>query len=148
MSSLSGGQTFDLIHDTMKVALFSDKMPQPDYSVPAKYGKMPFIPTFEVGDPPGGIELTGKTLTLQNGLIIYDADDAVWNSSTISNIGHGFVYDASLSNNGVFHVDFGGSFSTTAGTFTINWDASGMFTIDLDGGLGERLIYPKTWELA
>ena len=42
------------------------------------------------------------------------------------------IYDDSLTNDPLIGaVDFGGDFSTTAGTFKITWNASGIFTLDL-----------------
>ena len=39
--------------------------------------------------------------------------------------------DALAGNNGIIAVTFGGDYAVTAGTFTIQWDASGIFSVDL-----------------
>ena len=52
--------------------------------------------------------------------------------STITAARYAVLYDDDLTNKPLIGaVDFGGDFSTTAGTFKITWNASGIFTLDL-----------------
>jgi hypothetical protein len=79
----------------------------------------------------GGIELTTKTLTNSSHVTTFNADDALWAASTISAAG-AVVYDNTPAANGdkklLVLIDFGGTFSSTAGDFQITWSASGIFT--------------------
>ena len=70
--------------------------------------------------------------------ITFDAADVSWTSSTLSNVAAAVVYsstvnDASSTNDSLIaYIDFGGNFSTTSGTFQIQWNPSGIFTLDLN----------------
>lgn len=83
----------------------------------------------------GGETLTGVTMTSSSdgtGTIKWDADDVSWTSSTLSNVRAGVIYDDSVTNDRLIaYIDFGGDFSTTSGTFQIQWNAAGIFTLDL-----------------
>ena len=83
----------------------------------------------------GGATLTGVTMTSSSdgtGTIKWDADDVSWTSSTLSNVRAGVIYDDSVTNDRLIaYIDFGGDFSTTSGTFQIQWNAAGIFTLDL-----------------
>lgn len=80
----------------------------------------------------GGKSLTSITFATSGGTITWDAADVEWASSTITDARYAVIYDDSLTNDPLIGaVDFGGNFSTTAGTFKITWNASGIFTLDL-----------------
>ena len=80
----------------------------------------------------GGKSLTSITFATSGGTITWDAADVEWTGSTISAARYAVIYDDSLTNDPLIGaVDFGGDFSTTAGTFKITWNASGIFTLDL-----------------
>ena len=83
----------------------------------------------------GGEALTNVTMTSSSdgtGTIKWDADDVSWTSSTLSNVRAGVIYDDTVTNDRLIaYIDFGGSFSTTSGTFQIQWNAAGIFTLDL-----------------
>lgn len=80
----------------------------------------------------GGKSLASVTFATSGGTITWDAADVEWASSTITNARYAVIYDDSLTNDPLIGaVDFGGNFSTTAGTFKITWNASGIFTLDL-----------------
>ena len=80
----------------------------------------------------GGEALTSVTFTISGGTITWDAGDVTWTASTITNAQGAVVYDTTEPNEPLIaYVDFGGSFSTTSGTFQIVWNASGIFTLDV-----------------
>lgn len=83
----------------------------------------------------GGKALSGITLSRTSNntsVITWDADNISWTNSTISSAAGGVLYDNTTSGLPlVGFIDFGGSFSTTAGTFEVQWNASGIFTFDL-----------------
>jgi hypothetical protein len=63
---------------------------------------------------------------------MYDAADTSWTTSTITNARCALIYaDALAGNNAICLVNFGADYSTSAGTFTIQWAATGIFTWDV-----------------
>lgn len=82
----------------------------------------------------GGATLANDTFTQTTGsnLWTYDADDTSWTTSTIT-ARYGIVYvdtaGASTTDPLIFYENFGGDFTTSAGTFLITWAATGLFTI-------------------
>jgi hypothetical protein len=63
---------------------------------------------------------------------MWDATDVAWAASTITNARGALIYaDALAGNNGIVLVNFGGDYSTVAGTFTIQWPPTGILTLDL-----------------
>jgi hypothetical protein len=82
----------------------------------------------------GGVVITSTELTISSGVLTYDAADASWSSSTISNamaaVGYFARGGASSADELAFLSDFVTAASTTNGTFTIQWNASGIFTVD------------------
>lgn len=82
----------------------------------------------------GGTTLTSTALTLSSGVLTYDGADVSWASSTISNAMAGVGYfargGASTADELVFLSDFVTAASSSSGTFTIQWNASGIFTVD------------------
>lgn len=81
----------------------------------------------------GGIALTATEVTLASGLLTFDAADSSWASSTIANaMASIFYFNVGLNTTDQLIVlsDFVTAASTTNGTFTIQWSASGIFTLD------------------
>lgn len=82
----------------------------------------------------GGNVITSTELTLASGVLTYDAADVSWAASTISNAMAGVGYfargGASSADELVFLSDFVTAASSSSGTFTIQWNASGIFTVD------------------
>ncbi len=82
----------------------------------------------------GGVAITSTELTLSSGVLTYDAADASWASSTIANamaaVGYFARGGASSADELVFLSDFVSAASSSSGTFTIQWSASGIFTVD------------------
>jgi len=83
----------------------------------------------------GGETLTSVAMTSSSdgtGTIKWDADDVSWTNSTLTAVTGAVIYDDTVTNDRLIaYIDFGGSFSTTSGTFQIQWNASGIFTLDL-----------------
>lgn len=82
----------------------------------------------------GGATLSNKALTYDSAtnVVILDADDVTWASSTIT-ARYAVLYDASPGTNAtrplIGYVDFTSDQSSTAGNFTITWDATGIVRI-------------------
>lgn len=87
----------------------------------------------------GGYTATGTTLTTPsatytNGTNVwrFDADDAVWTSSTIT-ARIAVVYDSTPGTDAtrplISYVDFGADQSTNGGDFKIVWDANGIVKV-------------------
>lgn len=82
----------------------------------------------------GGATLTSctATYTAATNVLMLDAADASWASSTIT-ARYAVVYDATPATDAtrplICWVDFGADVSSTAATFTITWDAAGIVTL-------------------
>lgn len=82
----------------------------------------------------GGATLASKTMTPNTGTntYAYDAADTTWTTSTIT-ARYAVLYDSTpgtaATNPLIGYVDFGENVSSTAGTFSIVWDAAGIFTL-------------------
>ncbi len=75
----------------------------------------------------GGMTLANSAVT-EAATTKWDADDTAWTSATFTAF-HAVIYDTSVTNDLVASIDFGGGKTVAAGTFTIQWDASGIITI-------------------
>jgi hypothetical protein len=79
----------------------------------------------------GGQALTGKAYTLGTGTVAFTATNTSVSTATISGAYGDLVYDNSITSPnaklGLCFNYFGGSQSVTAGTFTIQWNAAGVF---------------------
>ncbi len=120
--------------ETHKVAMFTNSI-TPNFSSDTAYGSAPYNAN-EVsgtGYSAGGVALTGTAVSQSPaGTLMWDADDVSWASSTISNARCALIYaDALAGDNALVLINFGADYSTTAGTFTIQWAAGGIFNIDL-----------------
>lgn len=81
---------------------------------------------------PGGSALASKTETEATGTVTFDAADLSWATVTLSGVFGCLVYDNTVTNKYAFCWNyFGGSQAVTAGTFTVQWNASGIFTITI-----------------
>jgi hypothetical protein len=82
----------------------------------------------------GGATLANVAVTYTAGtnVIKFDADDTVWSAATIT-ARYAVVYDSTPATDGtrplLLYIDFGGNVTSTAGDFTIAWNASGIATI-------------------
>jgi hypothetical protein len=123
----------DLDLDTHKVAMFTNAI-TPNFSTDTAYGAAPYNAN-EVsgtGYTAGGAALTGTTLTESpTGSIMWDAADVSWAASTITNARGALIYaDALAGNNAICFVNFGSDYSTSSGTFTIQWPTTGIWALD------------------
>ncbi len=81
----------------------------------------------------GGVALTATEITLATGLMTFDAADVSWASSTIANAMaavHYFNVGTTATDALGFLSDFVTAASTSNGTFTIQWAAAGIWTLD------------------
>jgi hypothetical protein len=83
----------------------------------------------------GGNAMTGITFAGSSdgtGTLKWDAANVTWPNSTISAVRAAVIYDNTVPDQRLIgYIDFLGDFSTTSGTFQIEWNASGIFTLDL-----------------
>lgn len=124
----------DLDLETHKVAMFTNSI-TPNFSSDTAYGVAPYNAN-EVsgtGYTAGGATLTTTTVSESpTGTLMWDASDTAWSGSTITSARCALLYaDALAGNNAIVLVNFGADYSTTAGTFTIQWASGGILTIDL-----------------
>lgn len=88
----------------------------------------------------GGATLASKTNATTNNVITLDAADTAWSSSTIT-ARRAVIYDSTGGGTDstrplILWVDFGADVSSTAATFTIVWNASGIATITCSDATG------------
>lgn len=122
----------DFDSDTIKVALLSSSY-TPDQDVHDYFND---VSTYEVsgtGYTAGGNTLASKTATYDsaNNVIVLDAADTTWASSTIT-ARYAVVYDSTGTSSTsalIGYVDFGSDQSSTNGNFTITWDSTGIVRI-------------------
>ena len=85
----------------------------------------------------GGEILTSTTVATAARVMTFDAADTQWTSSTIT-ARYAVIYDytggSSATNALVCYVDFGENKISENGTFKIQWNASGIFTVTVAAG--------------
>jgi hypothetical protein len=140
MIQASGTGWTGLDSDTVKVALFNNSVtPDKDAVVGSTgYNTGTWTTGNEVTDATNwtatGRALAGKGVTTPSaGVVMFDATDLAGGGTvTISNAYGCFVYDdtitaGTVADQGVCFNYFGGAQSVTAGTYTIVWNANGLF---------------------
>jgi hypothetical protein len=144
-SGNSSGLYEGLGSDTIKVALYNNTgtPSETDTAAHAAYNGTggPWVTANEVTDATnwvaGGRALASKTLNNSSNVFTFDAADLAGGGNvTISNAYGCLVYDDNITAGtggvadlGVCFNSFGSGQSVTAGTFTIVWNASGIFTV-------------------
>jgi hypothetical protein len=122
----------DLDLETHKVALFNDSVTGADLLTDTAYGVGAWASNESSGTgyTAGGALLTGTTFVHSgSGVMTFDATDSSWATSTITARG-GLIYaDALAGNNIIVAVNFAANFTSTAGTFLVQWAGGGIFTI-------------------
>jgi hypothetical protein len=122
----------DFDSDTIKVALCTSSY-TPDQDAHDFFNDI----TNEVtgtGYTAGGATLTSASITYTgaSNVLKLDGDDTSWASSTIT-ARYAIIYDATpgtaATNPLIAYVDFGADVTSTAGTFTISWDAAGIASV-------------------
>jgi len=81
----------------------------------------------------GGYTQDDKSLAspgvTQAAAVKWDATDTAWTSATFTAY-HSIIYDDTVADDPlVCSIDFGGAKQVVAGTFTIQWHASGILTV-------------------
>lgn len=118
--------------DTIKVALTTSTY-TPDQDTHDYFNDVTNQVT-GTGYTAGGATLASKTVTYTSGTNTqtFDAADVTWSSSTIT-ARYAVIYDAtsgvSSTSALIGYVDFGADVVSSGGDFTIQWNASGIFTI-------------------
>ncbi|MGW2213192.1 hypothetical protein [Streptomyces sp. NPDC001781] len=142
MMQSSGTGYTGLDSDTVKAALFDGTVtPDKDAAVSATgYNSGTWTTAREITGgtnwAAGGRPLTGKTFTSPDtGVVMFDAADlSAGGAVTLTGAYGCLVYDDSITggtaaDQGVAYLYFGGPQSTTAGTFTIVWNPSGILRL-------------------
>lgn len=75
----------------------------------------------------GGNTLAGASISLDSSTAIVDFSDTVWSSATISADG-AIIYNSSKSNRAIAVIDFGGTVTSTAGDFTVQFPVAAAAT--------------------
>jgi hypothetical protein len=122
----------DFDSDTIKVALLTSSY-TPDQDAHDYFNDVSSNEVSGTGYTAGGNTLASKTVTYDsaNNVIILDAADTTWASSTITAryaVVYGSTGTASTSPL-IGYVDFGSDQSSTNGNFTITWDSTGIVRI-------------------
>ena len=115
----------DMEADTIKIALLDNS-----HSFTATNTTFADVSANEIsgaGYTAGGETLTTKSVT-EGATTKFDADDAEWTSATFTAY-HAVIYDTTASDNLIASIDLGGAQTITGGTFTIQFNASGIITI-------------------
>jgi hypothetical protein len=117
----------------VKVLMVTDTE-TPDFTVDAFRSAVTANEVSGTGYSAGGATLTATEVTLASGLLTYDAADPSWPSSTISSamgaVGYFARGGADTADELIFLSDFVTAASSSNGTFTIAWSASGIATVD------------------
>jgi len=119
--------------DTIKVALLTSSY-TPNQDTHDYYDDVVGNQVTGTGYTAGGITLSSKTSTYDgtNNVLVLDAADVTWSSSTIT-ARYAVIYNDSGATNAskalIGYVDFGSDQSSTNGNFTITWDSTGIVRI-------------------
>ena len=125
-----GDGTFDLDNDTFYCALVADT-----YTIDATdiiWGEISANDIVGSGYTADGKALTSVTWTRSGGTTTFDAADPSWTSATIESM-YAVIYKSGTANGLVNPLvclkDFGSNQSVTSGTFTVQFNASGILTV-------------------
>jgi hypothetical protein len=117
----------------VKVALVLDAY-TPNYDTHDFFNDVVANEASGTGYTTGGVAITSTELTVSSGVATYDAADPSWSSSTIASamaaVGK-LTVGSDATDMLLFLSDFVTAASTTAGTFTVQWAAGGIYTVDL-----------------
>lgn len=126
--------------ETHKVALFGNSV-TPDFDATAAASQYGAGGTWTTGNESsgsgysaGGIALTSTAITsVAGGITMFDAADSAWTTITVTAYGLLLYADALTSpvvDQGILAIYFGGAFTTTAGNFTVQYAATGVYRDD------------------
>ena len=136
--SFENTAALDLDTDTIKVALFDNSITPSQTVATAStvYGAGVWASggVFDAtGWPAVGRNLASVTSSFSSNVYTFDAADTVSanNTTTLTNAYGALVYDDTIGDQGICFNYFGGANSVTSGTFTVVWNASGIFALTL-----------------
>lgn len=126
------GKEMDILADTIKVLLTTNTY-APDLDTHQYKDVSVTNEVTGTGYTAGGVTLSsGKVFSYTAGTNtwMFDADNAQWTTSTIT-ARKAVIYDDTPASNKplISYQNFGADFVSTGGTFEIQWNASGIFTI-------------------
>jgi hypothetical protein len=110
-----------LVADTYKIALIKPASAGTLGAATANYSDLATDEASGTGYSAGGLTLSGTATALAGGVASLDFADAQWTSASFSAAG-ALIYNSSRSNKAVCVLDFGGTYTVTAGTFTVPLD--------------------------
>ena len=117
--------------DTIKVAMITNSS-TPNFETHDHWSDLSDNEVSGTNYSAGGVALASVTLANASGTLKFDAADTTWSTATISSARAAVVYDDTLTNDPLIClVNFGADYASSAGTFQITWNASGIWTIDL-----------------
>ena len=125
----NNGAALNLEAEDNKCAMITDSA-TPDFTTHDFWNDLSANEVSGAGYSTGGVAYTATEITLSGGVLTYDAADVSWAASTITSAMAAVGYAAAVTNELIFLSDFVTAASTTSGTFTIQWNASGIFTLD------------------
>lgn len=137
--ALENTSALDLNTDSFKAALFNNSITPDNTAATANilFNAGQWDDANEVFDAAewatGGIVIASTTFAPTAAVLKFDGDNTVstGTSATLASVYGCLVYDDSVNDTGVCYNYFGGVNAVTDGTFTIVWDASGIFTLTL-----------------
>ena len=116
----------DMEADTIKVMLLDDS-----HSFTTTHNVIGDVSTNQIsgtGYSAGGATLAGKAVT-QGATTKFDATDTTWTTASFTAY-HAVLWDDTVGTDDLIcTIDFGAAKTVTAGTFTIQWHASGIITL-------------------
>lgn len=127
---LNNGAALNLEAEDTKIFMITNSS-TPNFDTNTAYSSLSANEVSGTGYTAGGVALGATEITVSSGTLVYDAADTSWASSTISSARAAVQQAAAVANELVVLVNFGADYATTNGTFTIQWNPSGIFTIDL-----------------
>ena len=111
--------------DTIKVGLYDD-------SHAFTASDTAYTTTNELATTGGytrdGKDLSGGDVAMASNTATWDATDVSWTSASFTAY-HVVLYSETNSDSLICSIDFGGAQTVTSGTFTIEWNASGIITL-------------------
>lgn len=110
-----------LVTDTYKVALIKPASAGAHGAATTNYSNLGADEISGTGYTAGGKNLTTPATALSAGVASLDFDDAQWTSASFSADG-ALIYNATRANKAVCVLSFGGTYTVTAGTFTLPID--------------------------
>ncbi len=117
----------------VKMAMITDSA-TPDFNTMDFWNDLAANEVSGTGYTADGQVLTGTEVTISGGVLTYDATDPAWTTSTISNAMAGVFYfdrgGATSADELIGLLDFVTAASSSGGTFTIQLNAAGIFTVD------------------